>query len=174
MNPKTCFTQYQVGCFPSLSSSSECRYEWAELRSMKENPLNLDQWRKRCPAPSLPTGPTILSLNKTPDSHVHIFFLLPASIPVSSAHQTGSTNSEGQQARKEIQNTRAHPGGVSDAWCVVSHRQGPGAPAPTWNKASRPQYVGMAISDRCQHGASALYPLFLPQPSSLPLNQNAI
>lgn len=102
-----------------LFSSSECRYEWAELRSVKENPLNLDQWRKRCPTPSLPACPTILSLNKSPDSHVHIFFLLPASIPVSSARQTGSTNSEGQQARKEIQDTHAHPGGVSDAWCVV-------------------------------------------------------
>ena len=120
---------------------------------MKENPLNLDQWRKRCPAACLPTCPTILSLNKTPDSHVHIFFLFPPPF-ISSAHHTGSTNSEGQQARKKIQNTRTHPGGVPDAWCVVSHRQGPGAPAPTWNKASCLQHVGMAVSDRCQHGAN--------------------
>lgn len=123
MNPKICFTQYQDGCFPSLFSRPECRYEWAELRSVKENPLNLDQRRKRCPALSLCTRATILNLNKTPDSHEHIFFLLlPASIPVSSAHQTGSTNSEGQQATEEIQNSRAHPGCVSDAWCVTPGR----------------------------------------------------
>ena len=73
-------------------------------------------------------------------------------------HKLGRTTSHGGNSEQ------SRPPRMCVRCLVCDTRQGPSAPAPTWNKASCPQYVGKTVSDSCPHGASTLYPLFLPLP----------